>query len=52
MDLPGTMKAAVLHRPEHLTLEEMPVPEIGDDEALVSVKACGICGTEIGRAHV
>lgn len=51
MDLPGTMKAAVLHWPEHLTLEEMPVPEIGDDEALIEVKACGICGTDVLAYH-
>lgn len=51
MDLPKTMKAAILHRPEHLTVEEIPVPEIGDDEVLIELKACGICGTDVLAYH-
>ncbi len=46
-----TMKAAVLHRPEHLTVEEVRIPEIGDDEVLIEVKACGICGTDVLAYH-
>jgi D-arabinose 1-dehydrogenase-like Zn-dependent alcohol dehydrogenase len=45
------MKAAVLHRPEHLTLEEIPVPEIADDEVLIKLKACGVCGTDVLAYH-
>jgi threonine dehydrogenase-like Zn-dependent dehydrogenase len=41
----------VLHRIEHLTLEEVPVPEIGEDEVLIEVKACGICGTDVLAYH-
>jgi len=51
MDQAKTMKAALLHRPGHLTLEEVPVPETGDDEALIEVKACGICGTDVLAYH-
>ena len=51
MEIPKTMKAAVLHKPEHLTLEELPVPEIGDDEVLIEVKACGICGSDVLVLH-
>ncbi|MCW3993609.1 MAG: alcohol dehydrogenase catalytic domain-containing protein, partial [Candidatus Bathyarchaeota archaeon] len=25
----------------------MPEPEIGEDEALVEMKACGICGSDL-----
>ena len=51
MDLPKTMKAAVLHQPEHLTLEEIPVPQIVDNEVLIELKACGICGTDVLAYH-
>jgi threonine dehydrogenase-like Zn-dependent dehydrogenase len=45
------MNAAVLHKPEHLTLEEVPVPEIADDEVLIQVKACGVCGSDVLALH-
>jgi L-iditol 2-dehydrogenase len=51
MDLPKTMKAAVLHRPEHLTVAEVPVPDIAEDEVLLQLKACGICGTDVLAYH-
>jgi len=40
------MKAAVLHRPKEMKVEEVEVPSINSDEILVKVKACGICGTD------
>lgn len=38
-----------LFYPEHDRLEitDRPLPEIGADEVLVKVKACGICGSEL-----
>ena len=41
------MKAARLKGPRDIVLEEIPVPEISDDEVLVEVKYCGICGTDL-----
>ena len=42
------MKAAVFSKPgEPLTIKEVNKPEISDDEMLVEVKRCGICGTDI-----
>jgi len=41
------MKAALLKAIREITLEEIPVPEISDDDVLVEVKFCGICGTDI-----
>ncbi|GAA2372896.1 zinc-dependent dehydrogenase [Streptomyces cuspidosporus] len=41
------MKAAVLHRPGELTVEEVPEPTVGDDELLVRVRAASICGTDL-----
>jgi L-iditol 2-dehydrogenase len=40
------MLAAVLKDFDHLVLEEVPVPEPGMNEAVVRVKACGICATD------
>ena len=42
-----TMKAQVFYKPNQMRLEEVPIPRIGDDEILVRVKACGICGSDI-----
>jgi 2-desacetyl-2-hydroxyethyl bacteriochlorophyllide A dehydrogenase len=42
------MKAARFYRPnEPLRLEDIPTPTIGRDEALVEVKACGICHSDL-----
>jgi L-iditol 2-dehydrogenase len=45
------MKAAVLESLETLTVQEVPKPEIGDDEVLVQVKACAVCGSDIRMFH-
>ncbi|HOF87568.1 MAG TPA: zinc-binding dehydrogenase [Armatimonadota bacterium] len=34
-----------------LELREVPVPEPGPGEALIAVKACGICGTDVHVLH-
>jgi alcohol dehydrogenase, propanol-preferring len=42
------MKAAVYHGPEGgLVIEDVPVPSIGRDDALVKVAACGACHTDL-----
>ncbi len=41
------MKAMLLSEYCKLELVDMPTPEFGDDDLLVSVKACGICGSDI-----
>jgi threonine dehydrogenase-like Zn-dependent dehydrogenase len=41
------MKAAVYYRPHHLEVEQKNLREIGDEELLVKVSACGICGTDV-----
>jgi L-iditol 2-dehydrogenase len=46
------MKAAVLHAPGDLRVEDVPVPTIRPDEVLVRVVAAGICGSDIGRVMV
>lgn len=46
MDL---MKALVIEAEDKFTYKDVPVPEIKDDEVLVKVRACGICGSDIPR---
>jgi len=46
-----TMKAIRMYAPRDLRLEEIPVPEIKDGEALIKVMAVGICGSDIPRIN-
>lgn len=41
------MKAAVFYGPNDLRLEKVPVPEIGENDVLLKVDMCGICGTDV-----
>ena len=41
------MKAAVFYKKEDLRVENLPMPEIGAEDVLIKVKACGICGTDM-----
>ncbi|TMW73283.1 L-threonine 3-dehydrogenase [Alteribacter natronophilus] len=44
----GTMKAIVkAERSPGAKLEQVPIPEIGDGEVLIQVKATSICGTDV-----
>lgn len=42
-----TMKVAMYYNNNDVRIEEMPVPEIDDNELLVKVKASGICGSDV-----
>ena len=37
-----------IHGPGKVSLDEVPMPELGPRDALVRVKACGICGSDLG----
>lgn len=41
------MKAAVVRGPRDIRIETVDVPSVRDDEVLVKVMACGICGTDV-----
>lgn len=41
------MKALLLSQPGKLGMAEMPVPDVADDDILVRVRACGICGSDV-----
>ena len=46
-DLPATMRAAVYHGQNELEIEDVPVPEVGPGDVLLSVSHCGICGSDL-----
>jgi 2-desacetyl-2-hydroxyethyl bacteriochlorophyllide A dehydrogenase len=41
------MKALVLEKYNELLYKDVPEPEISDQDVLVQVKACGICGSDV-----
>ncbi len=41
------MKAAVYEGPHVIRLQERPTPKAGVGEAIVKIKYCGICGTDV-----
>lgn len=40
-------RVAMLREVKNFTIEEYPIPEISDDEILVKVEGCGVCGTDV-----
>lgn len=43
----NTMKAVVYYSPGDIRVEQVGVPECGEDELLVRVDACAVCGTDL-----
>jgi len=41
------MKALLLTAPNQFEYTDLPEPEIGPEEVLIRVKACGICGSDV-----
>ena len=41
-----TARVAVLTAPKTFEIREYSIPAIGDDEMLIKVEACGVCGTD------
>lgn len=44
--IPKTSRVAMLTDKEHFEIKEYPIPEIGDDDILVKMEGCGVCGTD------
>ncbi|HEY6533435.1 MAG TPA: zinc-binding dehydrogenase [Acidimicrobiales bacterium] len=42
-----TVRAMVQTGPRAMELRDLPRPPVGDDEALIRIEACGICGSDI-----
>src|ERR1700734_704070 len=47
----GQMRAGVYRGKGRVTVESVPIPEIGEGELLFRVGAWGICGTDIKKIH-
>lgn len=41
------MKAAILESRKNIKLKEIPIPDFSENEVLLNVKSCGLCGTDI-----
>ncbi len=44
--IPATSRVAMLTKLENFDIKEYPIPELGDDDILVKVEGCGVCGTD------
>ena len=44
--IPATAHVAVLTDLEKFEIKEYPMPNVGDDDILVKVEGCGVCGTD------
>ena len=44
--IPKTARVAMLTGLEKVEVKEYPMPEVGEDDILVKVEGCGICGTD------
>lgn len=45
-NIPKTSRVAMLTKLENYEIKEFPIPVVGDDDILVKVEGCGICGTD------
>ena len=46
-EIPSTCRAAVLVEKERIEVREFPIRDITDDEILIRVEGCGVCGTDV-----
>jgi len=42
----GSARALVLEAPRRLSLRDLPLPDVGQDDGVLRVEACGLCGTD------
>lgn len=42
-----TMRVAICEQPNHLCIQNRPIPSVGDQQVLVRVSCCGICGSDL-----
>ncbi|MFN8466537.1 MAG: zinc-binding dehydrogenase [Caldilineaceae bacterium] len=46
-NVPATMKAAVLVGPQEVEIQDVAVPSLRDNDILVRVEGCGVCGSNL-----
>ena len=44
--IPKPSSVAMLTEKGKFEIQEYPIPELGDDDILVKVEGCGVCGTD------
>ncbi len=47
VSVPKTARVAMLTGPKKIEVQEIPIPQLGDDDILVKVEGAGICGTDV-----
>ncbi len=45
-NIPAMANVAMLTQLEKFEIKQYPMPEVGDDDILVKVEGCGVCGTD------
>ena len=45
--IPATAKVAMLTAQKKIEVKEFPIPTVGDNDILVKVEGCGVCGTDV-----
>ena len=45
--IPASARIAMLTGERKIEVKEVPIPAVGDDEILVKVEGCGVCGTDV-----
>jgi len=45
--IPQTSRVALLTQPKTIELRDYPIRDITDDEILIRVEGCGVCGTDV-----
>ncbi len=46
-EIPAKSKVAMMTAIKTMEIREYDIPEVGDDEMLIRVEGCGICGTDV-----
>jgi threonine dehydrogenase-like Zn-dependent dehydrogenase len=46
-----SMNAAVVQKPDQLSVQKMPLPGLADNQVLIRVEYCGICDTDLAIVH-
>ena len=46
-NLPKVAKVAMLVGPKKIEIQEVPLPELGEDDILIKVEGAGVCGTDV-----
>src|SRR6266540_4897096 len=45
--MPEIMRAAMIHGPGELRIDEVPRPEPGPGQVLIRIRACGVCPSDV-----